>query len=94
MESTFKKYSEAFRVLRNQIERKELDHQKFLNEYELPANFIKACVSLHLINRIKHGVYSVYYKCESNICIGKMISREISVIEKIRKQHFNQTNKS
>lgn len=87
------KYCTAFEDLRKEIARKSFRRSTFLIERNLPADFIKACENIKLIASIGKSYYVVIYPYECDIMMGKIISLEITKINTLRKQHYNQRNR-
>ena len=86
------KYCIAFEDLRKAISRKCFIRSRFLIERNLPADYIKACENLRLIAPLGNSNFTVVYQYTCDIVIGKVISLEITKINELRKQHYNQRN--
>lgn len=87
------KYCSAFEDLKREIKRKSFHRATFIRERNLPKDFILACTKLNLIATLGNSQYYVTYLYPCDIMMGKAISLEISKLNELRKQHYNQRNR-
>lgn len=81
-EEIYKKYGEACKELVKQIKANQLESNNFHREQHVPANFMKACEQIGIIQRLKGKCVVLKENFNVNLT-GKLISIKISEIEKI-----------